>query len=226
MRNDKHLAIKLRKKDKSYSKISKELGIPKSTMHYWFRDLRWSQIIKKKLAEKAKIQSTRRFRAVIRAQQKRWKEWRKGYREEAKKEFSSLKSNPLFVAGLMLYWGEDDSSLKREVRLANTDPKMIQLFNKFLLDICKIPKQRVFVVLTLYPDLFEENCKRFWSNKTRIPLTQFNKSQVIYGRHPTRRLKNGICTIRVSKSVGLKEKIMVWTDLLHKDLNRVQYRRE
>lgn len=103
MRNDRHLAIKLRRKGSSYNRISKELGIPKSTMCYWFRDLRWSKIIKKKLTKKAKIQATKRLRAVIRAQKKRWKIWSKQYREEAKKEFLVLKSNPLFLTGLMLY---------------------------------------------------------------------------------------------------------------------------
>ena len=132
MRNDRHLAIKLRKTGKSYNKICKELGIPKSTMHYWFRDLRWSQRIKKELTKKAEIQATKRLRAVIRAQKKRWKAYRKQYQKEARKEFQTLKSNPLFLAGLMLYWGEGDNNLKYQVRLSNIDSRMIKLFNEFL----------------------------------------------------------------------------------------------
>jgi len=218
MRNDRHLAIKLRKKGMSYKKISKELGIPKSTIHYWFSNLQWSQLIKKKLTKRAQIQSTKRLRAVIRAQQKRWKAWRKQYREEAKKEFPILKSNPLFVAGLMLYWGEGDSKPKNETRLSNTDPRMIKLFYKFLQEICKIPKKEIRACLLLYPDLCEEKCKNFWHKTTGIPLSQFNKSSVIYGRHPTKRLENGICIIRVNSSRGLKEKILVWINLLSKNL--------
>ena len=48
MRNDKHLAVKLRREGASYSKIVKELNIPKSTMVYWFRDEDWSQKYPKK----------------------------------------------------------------------------------------------------------------------------------------------------------------------------------
>ena len=219
MRNDQHLAIKLRKKKKSYNEISKLLGIPKSTLHYWFRDLKWSKSIKRELTEKAQRLSKKRMKAMASANKKRWQEWRKQHRQEAKKEFPFLKSNPLFVAGLMLYWGEGDSSLKRQVKLANTDPRMIVVFKKFLLDVCKIPKENIFVILTIYPDLSEKKCKKFWSTKTKIPLNQFAKSQVIYGRHPTRRLENGICTIRAAKSVSLKEKIMVWIDLSSKEFN-------
>jgi hypothetical protein len=220
MRNDRHLAIRLRKKGASYNKISKELGIPKSTMHYWFRNLRWSQKIKKELTEKAQRLAKKQMKAMARANKKRWEVWRKQHREEAKKEFPILKSNPLFIAGLMLYWGEGDSSLKREVRLSNADPRIIKLFNKFLRKVCKIPKERIHIILTLYPDLVEEKCKNFWSNKTGVSLKQFGKSQVIYGRHPTRKLENGVCTIRVSSSYGLKEKIITWIDLLNKNLNQ------
>ena len=218
MRNDRHLAIKLRKTGKSYNKICKELGIPKSTMHYWFRNLRWSQRIKKELTEKAEIQATKRLRAVIRAQKKRWKEYRKQYQEEAKKEFRALKSNPLFLAGLMLYWGEGDNSSKSQVRLSNTDSRMIKLFNEFLRKTCKISEEKIRLSLIIYPDLDDEDCKKFWNNKTKISLKQFDKSSVIYGRHPTKRLKNGICIIRVNSSPGLKEKIIIWKDYIIKEL--------
>ena len=222
MRNDRHLAIKLRKEGISYNKICKELGIPKSTMHYWFRNLRWSQQIKKELTEKAKTQSTKRLQAVIQAQRKRWKAYRKYYREEAKKEFPILRSNPLFLAGLMLYWGEGDSNLKNQVRLSNTDPRMIKLFNEFLQKICKASKEKIRLSLIIYPDLTDEDCKKFWSNRVKVSLNQFDKSSIIYGRHPTKRLENGICIIRVNNSPGLKEKIIIWTDLIVKDLNKLK----
>ena len=49
MRDDKHIAIKLRKQEKSYSKISKELSVPKSTLSAWFSDINWSKSIKSNL---------------------------------------------------------------------------------------------------------------------------------------------------------------------------------
>lgn len=52
MKNDKHLAIKLRKLWKSYNKISKELGIPKSTLVTWLSNAKWSIRIKKSWKEK------------------------------------------------------------------------------------------------------------------------------------------------------------------------------
>lgn len=218
MRNDRHLAIELRRKGLSYNAICKELDIPKSTMHYWFRSLRWSQRIKKQLARKAQLLSTKRMRAIARANKIRWAEWRHRHRKKAEREFLSLKSVPLFAAGIMLYWGEGDNKLKGDVRLTNTNPLMIKLFNKFLKKICNIPKERIRIHLILYPDLSDKKIKNFWHKATKVPLNQFGKSSVIYGRHPTKRLENGICIIRVSASGDLKEKIVTWINLLSKNL--------
>jgi len=221
MRNDKHLAIKLRKEGKSYNEISQEVGIPKSTLCYWFRDLRWSRVIKKELTKKAIQKATKQIRVMARANKEKWRKWRKMHREKAKKEFKFLKSNHLFIAGVNLYWGEGDTVLKNGiVRLANTDYRMIIVFYRFLKAICKVPKEKVNLWLLLYPDIAEDKCKKFWSSKTKIPLSQFRKSQVIQGRHQKKRLKNGVCTIQVY-SRGLKEKIMVWIDLFSKNYARV-----
>jgi transposase-like protein len=207
----------LRKKGKSYKEISRLLGIPKSTMHYWFKDLLWSQKIKDALTEKEAKLSRKRIKKVVKANKEKWLKWRKDCREEAKKEFPGLKTSPLFVAGLMLYWGEGDSNLKNTARLTNTDPRMISLFCKFIVEILKVPKIDIRAHLTIYPDLSEEKCKKYWSNEIKLPINQFDKTQTIYGKHPTRRLENGICSIRVPKSCGLKEKIFVWIDLFSKE---------
>ena len=82
----------------------------------------------------------------------------------------------------------------------------------------KISEEKIRLSLIIYPDLDDEDCKKFWNNKTKISLKQFDKSSVIYGRHPTKRLKNGICIIRVNSSPGLKEKIIIWKDYIIKEL--------
>jgi len=205
--------------------ISKRLGIPKSTMHYWFKDLQWSEKIKKELTEKAARLSTKRMKRVAKANKDRWEKWREQHRIEAKKEFPEYRNNPLFVSGLMLYWGKGDGNLKNDMRLCNIDSRMIVLFNQFLLNICKWPKSGIYLTLTIYPDLSDQECKKYWISKTGISPKQFGKTQVIYGRHPTKRLEYGICTIRAGRSRGLKEKIVIWTDLVFKYLKKHKRKR-
>ncbi len=219
MRKDRHLAIQLRRQSKSYNEISKKLGISKSTLHIWFRNNQWSEEIKKNLTNKARILAKPKLKLMALANKKKWEEIHLQHQNEAKKEFPLLIVNPLFVAGLMLYWGEGDKVLKNcLVRLSNSDPELIRVFYLFLKDVILIPKEKIFVKLILYPDLEDKIHRKSWSNKLNIPLSQFKRSVVILGRHPTRRLSFGICSIEVS-SRKVKEKIITWLDLYQKSIS-------
>jgi hypothetical protein len=221
MRNDKHLAIELRRRNKSYNKISKELGVPKSTLSKWFSKIGWSQNIKNELARKANYVAKKRLRLINKTRRVMWERWREKARQQAKKEFPYLKRNHLFLAGLMLYWGEGDSKVENSlVRLSNTDSEMIRIFSLFLQNSCKVPRDKIKATLILYPDLNENKCKDFWSKSSGIPKNKFYKTQVIYGRHPTKRLSYGICNIYVA-SRELKEKVLVWIKLYQQELVRV-----
>lgn len=220
MRNDKHLAIKLRKQGKSYNKIAKELNIPKSTLSNWLSDIKWSQMIKKELTRKANYVAKKRLLFFIKKRKEKWEQWRNNLRKEAIKEFPTLLENPLFVAGINIYWGEGDSKLSNcSLRISNTDPKMIGVFISFLKRILKIPKENIRVGLILYPDLSEKKCKMFWYNITKIPFQQFHKTQFIYGKHPTRRLEHGICMITLS-SRAHKERVIKWIELFGKKYSK------
>ena len=213
MRNDKHIAIKLRKEGKSYNKISKGLGIAKSTLSDWFSNLDWSDVIRQELARKANFIARKRLRLVNKQRREMWEKWRQDHRDEASRQFPLLKNNPLFLAGLMLYWGEGDSVMKNcFVRLANTHPDMITIFTLFLREICCVPEGKIKVQMILYPDLREDVCKGFWMKASNVSQDQFIKTQYIKGRHPTKRLNYGICSVYVS-SRGLKEKIFIWLKL-------------
>lgn len=146
-------------------------------------------------------------------------------REEAKQELETHKYNPLFLAGMMLYWGEGDKATKNIVRLANSDPKLVKLFSMFLKQVCRIPTTKIKAQLLLYPGLDDESNVRFWSFATGIPIGQFTKSIYIEGRHKSRRLPNGVCTVLVSSSY-FKEKVLEWLRLLPEELmNKAYYER-
>lgn len=220
MRNDRHIAIKLRRAGKSYNKISKELGVPKSTLSDWFSSIGWSKTVKRELTRKANYIARKRLRLINKERRTMWEQWRERAREEARKEFPRLQRNPLFIAGIMLYWGEGDSKIENcHVRLSNTSPNMIRLFSIFLQKICHVPTEKLRAAVILYPDLNEIRCKRVWSTASGIPEKQFTKTQFIKGFHPTKRLAHGICLVYLS-SRQLKEKIFVWIDLFHKQFSQ------
>ena len=220
MRNDKHIAVKLRRKGQSYNRISKELGIGKSTLSDWFSEIDWSKEIKAELTRKANYISKKRLRLINKRRKEKWEQWREDARQQARRDFFKLQHNPLFIAGLMIYWGEGDSKMENgNVRVSNTNSDMLRIYYLFLRKICYAPEEKIRAAMILYPDLKERKCKRYWSSSIGIPESHFTKTQFIKGKHPTKRLTYGIGIISLS-SRALKEKIFVWIDLFHRKYPR------
>jgi len=220
MRKDQEKAFELRKQRKSYNAISTELSIPKSTLAGWFKHEFWSREIRDELGRTASLAFPEKLKRIVAANKKRWADWHQQAREEAVSEFPRLKNDPLFLAGLMLYWGEGNKTPNHpQVKLANSDPAMIRLFCLFLKEVISVPEGKIKIWLLLYPDLIDAVQKNFWSKATGIPLTQFNKSIYIAGRHPTKRLSYGVCNVTVSSS-QLKKKLLKWIELYQNSLLR------
>lgn len=213
MRKDKEKAFELRRQNKSYKTIAKDLDIPLSTLSSWFRHELWSQDIRDKLGSEASLAFPAKLSLMVAANKKRWADLYETYREEATKEFTVLKENPLFLTGIMLYWGEGERSQKSpHVKLTNSDPEMIRIFYKFLVEIAKIKKEKISAWLLLYPDLVDSVQKNFWSKAIGIPIEKFNKSIYIKGKHPSRRLSYGVCSVQLSNR-ALKERLLKWLEL-------------
>lgn len=213
MRKNKEKAFELRHQNKSYKMISRELDIPLSTLAGWFKNEPWSQEIRNMLGQKESLAFPAKLRRIVEANKKRWSDWHELCRQEAINEFPKLRDNPLFLAGLMLYWGEGEKIQKSShVKLTNSDPEMIKLFYQFLLNTLTIPKKKISAWLLLYPDLVDSVHKNFWSKTTGIPPEKFNKSIYIQGKRPKKRLSYGVCTIQVN-SRALKERILKWLEL-------------
>lgn len=219
MRKDKEKAVQLRQQNKSYKQIRSELGIPISTLSDWFRNESWSYDIKKKLSSETSLANPKKIELMVAATKRKFALLHEEYRQEAIKEFEIKKSDPLFIAGIMLYWGEGDKNVNNSsIRLTNSDLGMIRSFYLFLANSMRIPKEKVAINLILYPDLIDSVQKKLWSDITGIPHSQFRKSVVIKGRHPTRRLAHGVGIIRVGGR-RYKEKLIKWIDLYMREIN-------
>ena len=222
MREDKEKAINLRKIGKSYLEIKKELGIPLSTLSEWFSGQGWSNEISVNLVKKARSSHIIRIQELNKTRGENLNKLYEEAKKEAVEDFKLLKYHPLFIAGLMVYWGEGNKSSKSNCYIANTEPLMIMLFLQFLRHICGFTEPRIKAWILLYPDLNEKVCKEFWIKNCSLKSTDFNKSIVIKGKHKTKKVSYGVCSIGVS-SAYLKCKILKWIDLLAKDLVQENY---
>ena len=171
MRDDKEIATKLRRSGKSYRQIRDELRVPLATLSDWFKDVDWSKEVKQRLQEENKRINTVRIVELGRIRGKHLARVYEEAREEAREELGNLKYNPLFIAGLMLYWGGGTKAAKSQIRLANSDPELAKLFVDFLQKVCRIPEEKIKIALLSYADSDDPSLRRFWSFALKIPLS-------------------------------------------------------
>lgn len=95
----------------------------------------------------------------------------------------------LQTAGLMLYWAEGAKQGHR-VDLANTDPKLVLVFLRFLREICGVAESRLRALLYVYEGQDVGAIRRYWSTLTQIPEAQFQKPYV--SRYRTDRARQKI----------------------------------
>jgi len=84
----------------------------------------------------------------------------------------------LRLAGLMLYWAEGAKRSRHTVDLANTDSQLIQIFLRFLREVCGVAESRLRIYLYVYEGQNVHAIRKYWSRLTRIPEKQFLKPYV------------------------------------------------
>ncbi len=212
MRKDYEKAFQLRLKGCSYNEINKELGVPKSTLSGWFSDLVLSDEAHQRLKQRA-YQGSRQ--GLLKHNKNQTHEaWQRAMDNQRKgsEQISSLTRSELRVAGAALYWGEGYKRLATQngqkktshsISLANSDPELIQLFIRFLMEILEVPASRIGVQLKIFKTTSPENALQFWQKITKLPLENFEEPRVIEsrsskGRRPYNRLEYGTATVRVN----------------------------
>lgn len=118
------------------------------------------------------------------------------------KQNLSQQEEKLKLAGIMLYWTEGAKmNLDKRaviVDFANSNPEMVQLFLKFLRQICGVDEKRLRVLLYCYINQDVDNLKRFWQKVTKIPCGQFTKPYIRKDFLPNKKdkMKYGLVHIR------------------------------
>lgn len=217
MRIEKQEAIKLRKSGKSYEEIKEALAISKSTLSDWFSNESWSKDIKRFLNNENAEASVRRLLMLNKEKKSHLNNLYAQAREEAEEEFLFLKYDPLFISGMMIYWGEGDKATRGQVRVSNSDPEMIKIVLNFLNRVCGDSKSRIWFNLFVYPDNDVKKVERFWQDYLQADPDSFQKTTILQGKEKIKRLEHGICSIGIS-SRYLKEKMLVWLKLLKDEL--------
>lgn len=203
MRSDFQKAYQLRLKGHSYGEIKKALGIPKSTLSSWFKDLELPPEAQKLLEEKGRV-AQEQLMEFNRRRTKFIQVENKEIRKKAVKEINSLTKRELLLVGATLYWGEgwkSERSNKGSIEIANSNPHFIALSLRFFKEILGVLNEKLRVSLLLHPNIDVQTAVRFWSEVTGIPKERFTVtnqvSRASKRKRPHRSLPYGTLRLRV-----------------------------
>ena len=122
------------------------------------------------------------------------------------KEPLTLEDAKLLGLGLGLYWGEGNKKNRNSIRLGNTDPRMIRMFLKFMVDIFGIKKEKLRFGLQVFDDMQPKKTLKFWLNELKdfqIRKDQFFKITITPSRsigNYREKSKFGVMTVHFSNT--------------------------
>ncbi|MEI6053811.1 MAG: hypothetical protein WCQ49_00395 [Candidatus Saccharibacteria bacterium] len=93
-------------------------------------------------------------------------------------QINSIEKAKLFGLGIGLYWGEGNRANKYSIRIGNTDPELIKIFMKFLIELFAVNKNDIKFGLQIFTDINPQKALEYWTNTLNIAESQFYKLHI------------------------------------------------
>lgn len=172
--NEKLAARQLRAQGLSLGEIRKKLGVAKSSVSLWVRDIVLDKKILQAMSDKGfrrEVIERRRSTRLERAAAGRQK-----VVERAEKEITKISKRELWLIGVMLYCAEGGKTQRSLVRFSNGDPRMIQIMMAFFRRVCDVPEEKFRGYIHIHPHLNVSRAEEYWSTIMHIPKRHFFKT--------------------------------------------------
>lgn len=221
---EKDKARLLRTKGQSINEIARSLGVTKSSVSAWVRDIELTTLQKKKLSEHGRSVESIEKRRLVRLANERAR--RDVFFQAAINEVKGVRKNELFFLGVSLYWGEGAKTSRGTVEFTNSDPRAVQVMMRFFREVCLVPKDKFRGHVILHPHLDSERSEQHWSQVSGIPRSQFQKTSMQHNKASKNKkdsLPMGTFSIGIYDTL-LYLKLMGWMEGIYKNLvNKKRY---
>jgi transposase-like protein len=209
-------ARELRTQGYDYQEIAERLGVAKSSVSLWVRDMPVPPRLSYEECRKRAAAGVGRYWTAERAirDAKRASE-----RAAAAAEIGELSDREILIAGALTYWceGSKNKPHRRSERVTfiNSDPGLITFFLRFL-EVAGVPGSDLILRVYIHETADTEAAQRFWLELTGAEPSQF-RSPAMKRHNPKTVRKNiggtyyGCLRIDVRRSGELYRKIEGWT---------------
>lgn len=207
-------AYKLRIQGYSYNEINTKLGIPKSTLSGWLKDVILSDAARTRLRGRLLQGSENGFLKRNKLQTAEAERRARENQRVGADEIGNLSERELLLVGTALYWAEGYKRLlvrngrelvSHPVRFVNSDPDMIRIFLAFLRSALNVSPGAIHLAMRLYPHINEEAARHYWMSVTELPKENFRKTTYLIsgaskGVRPYNRLPWGTLQVAVNNT--------------------------
>jgi hypothetical protein len=204
-------ARELRTQGQSYNEIAARLGVSKSSVSLWVRDLPCPKRF-------AYVHSERRLEGLRKYNEARAADQR-AQSAAAAAEIGDLTDREVLIAGAIAYWCEGSKSKpyrrsSDRVVFTNSDPGLVRFFLRFL-DVVGTQRSDLTFTVQIHENADVEAAQRFWEEVTGAPSDLFGKPTLKHHNPKTTRgnvgeTYHGCLRIVVRRSGELYRKIDGW----------------
>ena len=205
----------LRLRGLDYEEIVARLGVSKSSVSLWVRDLPRPPRVAPDECARRTSEGMRRYWT---AERRVLAERRAAASAAAAADIGGLTDREILIAGAIAYWCEGAKNKPHRradrVTFANSDPELISFFLLFL-DVADIPRSDLAFQLQIHETADVASAERFWLALTGARPEQFRKTSLKRPNPETTRKNtsdgyHGCLRVDVKRSCVLYRKIEGW----------------
>lgn len=182
----------------SVKDIARQLGVSKSSISVWVRDIPLSDAQQAALQEKH-----RQYEATLKGSQaNREKGLRQRLTFQQEGRARAREGDTLHLAGCMLYWAEGAKD-RTSLRIVNSDPDMLAFFCRFLREALSVPDEKMTVRVICYTNngISVDEIETYWLTLLGLPRECLRRTivnqQPKSSRQRGRKLMYGVCVLYV-----------------------------
>ena len=206
-------ARELRREGRTYDEIEEALGVSRSSVSLWVRDLPRPE--RRKTPEERREYMERVHWGPLR---ERRDQERRALKESAAAEIGRLSDRELFVLGVGIYWSEgakDKAYDRREsVALINSDPDVVTVYLAWL-RLLGVDPSRLRFRVHIHESGDVEGAQRFWADLVGVDRAELQRTSL--KKHNPRTVRKntgdnyrGCLIIKVLGSADLYRRIEGW----------------
>ncbi|WP_067135312.1 hypothetical protein [Microtetraspora malaysiensis] len=210
-------ARELRLAGRSYGEIVSELGVSKSSVSLWVRDLPEPPRLGPEQRKQRAAEGARRYWESERGEREAR---RQEVRDDAAAMVGQLSERDLLIAGAVAYWCEGGKNKpgRRYDRVVfmNSDPGLIRFFLRFL-DVAGVDRADVVFHVCIHETADLVEAEKFWLGQTGGTEDQFGNPVIKRHRPATVRSNvgeeyHGCLRVEVRRGARLYRKIEGWVE--------------